>query len=102
MSDVVRASPRRAALTAMLRRLKSGDIAPRELTDWAYVYIGHDGEPDCLPFVYLDDVYVAAEDTGHDIEEVDGWTQEEADAFLDGRPSPGLGSGWGICPPGPL
>lgn len=89
MSDLLRGSAQQAALGAVVRRFEAGTVSGRELARWAHLNIGHDGDPECQPFVVLDDMYDIAEYVGYTEEQLDGWTAEEAEAFLAGRPSPG-------------
>lgn len=88
LPELLSVSPQRAALTVMLRRFKAGQMSGRELVGWAHVHIGHDGDADCQQFVDLDDAYDIADYTGHSLSELDRWTHDEADAFLEGAPSP--------------
>lgn len=88
LGEVRAASPQRAALTVMLRRFKAGEMSAVELARWAHTHIGHDGDIDCQPFVDLDDMYDTADYTGQSLDELNQWTMDEADAFLEGRPSP--------------
>lgn len=88
LDEVRNLSPQRAALTVMLRRFNAGEMSAVELARWAHTHIGHDGDVDCQPFVDLDDMYDTADYTGQSLEELNQWAVEEADAFLEGRPSP--------------
>ena len=69
-------------------------MGPRELTTWARLHIGHEGDAACAPFVTLDDRYHLADDLDYDVDVLDRWVHDEADAFLAGRPSPGSEDGW--------
>lgn len=89
MSDLLRESAQQTALRAMVRRFQAGTVSGRELARWAHLNIGHDGDAECRPFVELDDMYDIAEYVGYTEQQLDGWTAEEAEAFLAGRPSPG-------------
>ncbi|WP_116950665.1 hypothetical protein [Jiangella endophytica] len=99
LADVLEDDVQRAALAAMLRRLRAGRVRPGELVSWAHVCIGHGGHDDAQPFVQLDDVYDLWASEGHDLGLLDRWTHEEADAFLAGLPSPGRADEWMSGPP---
>jgi hypothetical protein len=88
MLDVLETSVQRGALAAMLHRLKDNRVSARDLTRWAHTHIGHDGDAECQVFVELDDVYDAVDDAVFGPEELDRWTREAADAFLEGRLPP--------------
>ncbi len=89
MSELLTGNPQRPALHAMVRRFEAGTVSGRALARWAHLNIGHDGDSECQPFVELDDMYDIAEYVGYTEQQLDGWTAEEAEAFLAGRPSPG-------------
>jgi hypothetical protein len=86
--------PQLVVMAMMLRRMKAGGLGPRELAAWAHDHIGHAGHSDCQPFVHLDDRYDLADEFHYDVDLLDRWVLEEADAFLAGRPSPGREGGW--------
>ncbi len=89
LEQVLAISPQRGALATMIRRFKNGEFSARELARWAHAYIGHDGDESCQVFVDLDDLYDTADYSHHyGAEDLDRFTAEEADAFIEGRPSP--------------
>ncbi len=94
LEQILAVSPQRGALVAMIRRFKNGEFSARELARWAHTYIGHDGDESCQVFVDLDDLYDAADYSDYGAEDLDGSTAEEADAFIEGRPSPARTSLW--------
>lgn len=96
LADLLTASPERAALTVMVRRFRAGALSAHDLVCWAHQNIGHEGPPDCLPFVELDDEYDLVECGVLDGEQVERRVAETAEAFLTGRPSPGRGGGHGV------
>ena len=98
-TDLLQANIEREALRTMSRRYRRGAISARELAAWAHTHVGHDGPADCQPLVVFDDMYDEAEYLGYDIAELDRWTQLEAEALLDGRPSPGTAERYGTPMP---
>jgi len=88
LSSLMTELPERGALKAMLRRFLDGRLSTRELSSWAHRVIGHDGPGDCRPFVLLDDVYDDWESAGFDLDTLTTQATAEAQAFLDGLPSP--------------
>lgn len=75
-------SPERASLQAMLRRYLQRRIALRDLSSWAHVAIGHEGEGALQPFVELDDIYDDWEYSGFDLGELDRVARTAANEFL--------------------
>jgi hypothetical protein len=100
MQDVLLVEAQRGAFAAALRRFKRNEFSARELAQWAHTNIGHDGDARCQVFVDLDDMYDTVEYSDYGAEDLDSWTAEEADAFLDGRPSSGRTTVW-RTPPSP-
>ncbi len=94
LEHVLTLGPQRGALVAMIRGFKSGDFSARELVRWAHTYIGHDGDESCQVFVDLDDMYDTLDHSDYTAKDLDRWTAEEADAFIEGRPSPGRTGVW--------
>lgn len=98
MLDLQQEGIQRGAMVAMLHMLRSGRIVARDLTGWAHRHIGHDGDVDCQIFVDLDDMYDTHDYVfgyaTYDESDFDRWTLEEANAFLDGRPSPRRSDAW--------
>lgn len=78
-------TPERAGLEVRLERFLDGDLTLRELSSWAHSNIGHDSEPDCQPFVNLDDIYDVWECAGHDLEVLEHVARQSANEFLAGR-----------------
>lgn len=78
-------APERAGLEVRLERFLTGDLHLRELSRWAHSTIGHGGEPDCEPFVILDDIYDDWEYAGHDLEFLTQTARRAANDFLAGR-----------------
>lgn len=76
----------KAALLAMLRRLRAGRVSPREVAAWAHQCIGHDGDEECQPFVDFDDVYDTEEHLNIDEPAIDHMLREEAAALLSEAP----------------
>ena len=68
------------------------DLARDEATGlvvrWAHTNIGHGRDARCEVFVDLDDMYGTVDYSDYSTEDLDRWTAEEADAYLDARPSP--------------
>jgi hypothetical protein len=89
MQDVLAADVQRGALVAVLHAFKRQEFSAREVAQWAHAHIGHSDDERCEVFVILDDVYESLGYIESSIEDLDRWTAEEADAFLEGRPSPG-------------
>jgi hypothetical protein len=100
MQDVLVVNAQRGALAAVLHRFKGNEFSARELARWAHTNIGHDGDARCQVFVDLDDKYDTVDYSDYGTEDLDRWTTEEADAFLEGRPSPGRTTVW-RTPPSP-
>jgi hypothetical protein len=98
MQEVLAVNAQRAALTAALRRFKRNEVSASELVRWAHTYIGHDGDAQCQVFVDLDDMYDTVDYSDYDTDDLDRWTTEEADAFLEARPSPGHTKVWRMPP----
>jgi hypothetical protein len=94
LEDVLTVGPQRGALAAMIRRFKDGELSAREPARWAHTYMGHDGDDSCQVFVDLDDMYDTADYSDYGAGDLDRWTAEEADAFLEGKPSPGRTEVW--------
>lgn len=90
-----------SAVKAMARRTISGEVAPRDLAHWAHAKIGHEGDPTAQPFVDLDDIYDTSEYLGYAPHEIDDMTLREAQAIVDGVPSPRLAQPWPPAKPGP-
>lgn len=94
LEQVLTVGTQRGALSAMIRRFKNGELSARELARWAHTYIGHDGDESCQIFVDLDDMYDTADYSDYGPEDLDRFTAEEADAFIERRPSPGRTAVW--------
>lgn len=92
--DLLDANRQRAALSAMLRRFRTGTTSARDLARWAHTHIGHDGEPECQIFVEVDDIWDQADYLDASEADLNAWLTREADAFLAGRPSPGWPNSW--------
>lgn len=83
-------SPERAAITLLLRRLLADEVSTHDVVCWAHKHIGHAGEDDLQVFVELDDMFDLHEHAGaFRAIDLDHWIREEAQAFVDGKPSPG-------------
>jgi hypothetical protein len=91
---LVAASPQRAALTAVLKRYRRGELTAAAAARWAHRYIGHDGDAACQIFVDFDDMYDAVNYASYTGADLDEWMAEESDAFLAGRASPGRTRIW--------
>lgn len=100
MLNVLSVNAQRGALAAMLRRFKRNEFSAREVVRWVHDHIGHDGDERCQVFVDLDDMYDTAVYSDVDTEELERWMTDEANAFLEGRPSPGRTTVW-RTPPSP-
>ncbi|MFG1677798.1 hypothetical protein [Micromonospora sp. NPDC049282] len=77
-----------AAVRLMARRLLAHEIAPRELTVWAYLHITWDGTPLAADLVALDNAYEYAEyGPGADAmtADVDADVISEARRLIDGH-----------------
>jgi hypothetical protein len=98
MQDVLAVNAQRAALAVMLRRFKDNEFSARELARWAHDHIGHDGDARCQVFVDLDDMYDTVEYSDYGVDDLDRWSADEANAFLEGRPSPGPNDDWRTLP----
>ena len=98
-ADLLQRNIQREALRTMSRRFARGAMSARELAAWAHTHVGHDGPEDCQPLVVLDDMYDEAGYAGCDTAELDHWTQLEAEALLDGLPSPGTTERYGTPVP---
>lgn len=85
IEDLLRPGAERAGLEARLELYLAGDLTLPELSAWAHRAIGHDGEDDLQPFVYLDDIHDAWEYAGHDLHHLDVVTRRAARDFLAGR-----------------
>ncbi|WP_432885511.1 hypothetical protein ACQPYH_01610 [Kribbella sp. CA-245084] len=94
MEDVLAVNAQRGAFAAVLRRFKRNDLSARELVRWAHTNIGHDGDARCQVFVDLDDMYDTVDYSDDGTEDLDRWTAEEVDAYLEGRRSPGRTTVW--------
>jgi hypothetical protein len=94
VDQLVGTNPQRAALTAVLRRYKRGELTAAEAARWAHEYIGHNGEAACQVFVDFDDMYDTVNYSSCTVADLDEWMAEEADAFLAGRASPGRTRIW--------
>jgi hypothetical protein len=91
---LVAANPERAALTAVLKRYKRGELTAAAAAQWAHRYIGHNGDAACQIFVDFDDMYDTVNYASYTVADLDEWMAEETDAFLAGRASPGRTSIW--------
>ena len=89
IEDASAVDVQRGAMAAVLRRFKRNELSAREVVRWAHTTIGHEGDARCQVFVDLDDRYDTVDYAGHSTDDLDRWTAEEADAFLEGRPSSG-------------
>lgn len=98
-AQLLQTNIQREALRALSRRFRRGAISARDLAAWAHTHVGHDGPADCQPLVVLDDMYDEGEYLGYAIAELDRWTQLEAEALLDGLPSPGTTDRYGTPVP---
>lgn len=87
-------NPQRAALTAVLRRYKRGELIAAEAARWAHRHIGHSGDAACQTFVDFDDMYDTVNYSSYTVADLDEWMAEEADAFLAGQASPGRTRIW--------
>jgi hypothetical protein len=94
MQDVLAGNAQRGALAAVLRAFERHELSARELARWAHITIGHDGDARCQVFVDLDDMYDTVEYSDYGTEDLERWIGEEADAFLEGQPSPGRTTVW--------
>jgi len=88
------ANPQRAALTAVLKRYKRGELTASAAAQWAHTYIGHNGDDACQIFVDFDDMYDTVDYASYTVADLDEWMAEESDAFLAGRASPGRTDIW--------
>jgi len=91
---VIVANPQRAALTAVLKRYKRGELTAAAAAQWAHRYIGHQGAAAFQIFVDFDDMYDTVNYGSYTVADLDGWMAEETDAFLAGRASPGRTRIW--------
>lgn len=91
---LVAADPERAALTAVLKRYKRGELTAAAAARWAHQYIGHDGGAAYQIFVDFDDMYDAVDYASYTVADLDEWMAEETGAFLAGRASPGRTRIW--------
>jgi hypothetical protein len=91
---LVLANPQRAALTAVLKRYKRGELTAAAAAKWAHRYIGHLGDARCQVFVDFDDMYDTVNYASYTAADLDKWMAEESDAFLAGRASPGRTRIW--------
>ena len=87
-------NPQRAALTAVLRRHKRGELSAAAAGKWAHSYIGHLGDARCQVFVDFDDMYETVNYASYTAADLDEWMSEESDAFLAGLASPGRTRVW--------
>lgn len=87
-------NPQRTALSAVLRRYKRGELTAAQAAQWAHQYIGHNGAAECQIFVDFDDMYDTVNYSSYTVADLDEWMAEEADAYLDGRTSPGRTRIW--------
>lgn len=94
VDPVVVANPQRAALTAVLKRYKRGELTADAAAQWAHRFIGHNGDPTCQIFVDFDDMYNTVDYSSYTVADLDEWMAEESDAFLTGRVSPGRTRVW--------
>ena len=88
------AGPRRAALTAVLRRYARGELTAAAAAQWAHRYIGRNGDAACQIFVDFDDMYDTVNYGSYTVADLDEWMAEETGAFLAGRASPGRTRIW--------
>ena len=91
---VIAANPQRAALTAVLKRYKRGELTAAAAAQWAHRYIGHNGDAACQIFVDFDDMHDTVNYASYTVADLDEWMAEESDAFLVGRASPGRTCMW--------
>jgi hypothetical protein len=91
---VIVANPQRAALTAVLKRYKCGELTAAAAAQWAHRYFGHNGDDACQIFVDFDDMYDTVNYASYTVADLDGWMAEESDAFLADRASPGRTRLW--------
>jgi hypothetical protein len=85
---LVVANPQQAALTAVLKRFKRGQLTAAAAAQWAHRYIGHLGDARCQVFVDFDDMYDTVNyQASYTAADLDEWMAEESDAFLAGRAS---------------
>ena len=91
---VIVASPQRAALTAVLKRYKRGELTAAAAAQWAHRYIGHTGDAACQIFVDFGDMHDTVNYASYTVADLDEWMAEESDAFLVGRASPGRTCMW--------
>jgi hypothetical protein len=94
LDRLVVANPERAALTAVLKRYKRGELPAAAAAQWAHRYIGHLGDARCQVFVDFDDMYDTVNYASYTAADLDEWMAEESDAFLAGRASPGRTRIW--------
>ncbi|MGW6197133.1 hypothetical protein ACWF0M_13385 [Kribbella sp. NPDC055110] len=94
MQEVLAVDAQRGALAAILRRFKGNELSAHDLARWAHTNIGHGGDARCQVFVDLDDMYDTADYSDYGTDDLDRWAAEEAEAFLEGRPSPGRTTVW--------
>jgi len=89
------ANPHQAALTAVLKRYKRGELTARAAAQWAHRYIGHLGDDRCQVFVDFDDMYDTVNyQTSYTAADLDEWMADESGALLAGRASPGRTRIW--------
>jgi len=91
---VIAANPQRAALAAVLKRYKRGELTAAAAAQWAHRYIGHNGDAAGQIFVDFDDMYDTVNYASYTVADLDEWMAEESDAFLAGRASPGRTRVW--------
>ena len=92
---VIAANPQRAALAAVLKRYKRGELTAAAAAQWAHRNIGHQGDAACQIFVDFDDMYGTVNYWGsYTVADLNEWMAEETDAFLAGRASPGRTRIW--------
>ena len=91
---LVVANPQRAALAAVLKRYKRGELTAAAAAQWAHRNIGHQGDAACQIFVDFDDMYDTVNYASYTMADLDEWMAEESDAFLAGRASPGRTRIW--------
>jgi hypothetical protein len=94
LDPVTAANIQQAALTAVLRRYRRGELTAAAAAQWAHSYIGHDGDAACQVFVFFDDMYDTVNYSSCTVADLDEWMAEESDAFLAGRESPGRTRIW--------
>jgi hypothetical protein len=75
------------AFRVMAHQAIAGRITARELTFWAYRYIGPEAEEFAQPFVHLSWLYEDVEIQKWSIDDVDRAVIAEAQAYLAGEPS---------------